>query len=35
MFINGSATFCMWFFMTLYAQNVLGYTPPRGPDGRC
>ncbi|GAQ57709.1 MFS transporter [Streptomyces acidiscabies] len=27
MFINGSATFCMWFFMTLYAQNVLGYTP--------
>jgi len=19
--------FCMWFFMTLYAQNVLGYTP--------
>ncbi|MFF0742593.1 MFS transporter [Streptomyces sp. NPDC004111] len=27
MFINGSAMFCMWFFMTLYAQNVLGYTP--------
>ncbi|QNP72999.1 MFS transporter [Streptomyces roseirectus] len=27
MFISGSATFCMWFFMTLYAQNVLGYTP--------
>jgi hypothetical protein len=19
--------FCMWFFMTLYAQNVLGYSP--------
>ncbi|MGX1884662.1 MFS transporter [Streptomyces sp. NPDC055287] len=27
MFVNGSALFCMWFFMTLYAQNVLGYTP--------
>ncbi|MER7488915.1 MFS transporter [Streptomyces sp. NPDC126497] len=27
MFISGSAMFCMWFFMTLYAQNVLGYTP--------
>lgn len=27
MLIAGSATFCMWFFMTLYAQNVLGYTP--------
>ncbi|MFE7858302.1 DHA2 family efflux MFS transporter permease subunit [Streptomyces sp. NPDC057403] len=27
MFLNGSAMFCMWFFMTLYAQNVLGYTP--------
>ncbi|MGW2723781.1 MFS transporter [Streptomyces sp. NPDC001492] len=27
MFVNGSAMFCMWFFMTLYAQNVLGYTP--------
>ncbi|MEV6651086.1 MFS transporter [Streptomyces sp. NPDC051219] len=27
MFGCGSAMFCMWFFMTLYAQNVLGYTP--------
>jgi EmrB/QacA subfamily drug resistance transporter len=27
MFVNGSAMFCMWFFMTLYAQNVLGYSP--------
>ncbi|MFF4252281.1 DHA2 family efflux MFS transporter permease subunit [Streptomyces sp. NPDC001663] len=27
MFLCGSAMFCMWFFMTLYAQNVLGYTP--------
>ncbi len=27
MFLNGSALFCMWFFMTMYAQNVLGYTP--------
>lgn len=27
MFLSGSAMFCMWFFMTLYAQNVLGYTP--------
>ncbi|MFI2435639.1 MFS transporter [Streptomyces sp. NPDC018693] len=27
MFLNGSAMFCMWFFMTLYAQNVLDYTP--------
>ncbi|WP_189191908.1 MFS transporter [Streptomyces albiflavescens] len=27
MFICGSAMFCMWFFMTLYAQNVLGYSP--------
>lgn len=26
-FLCGSAMFCMWFFMTLYAQNVLGYTP--------
>lgn len=23
----GSATFSMWYFMTVYAQNVLGYTP--------
>ncbi|WP_425586179.1 MFS transporter [Streptomyces sannanensis] len=27
MFTNGSAMFCMWFFMTLYAQNVLDYSP--------
>ncbi|MFM9369805.1 MFS transporter [Streptomyces sp. Da 82-17] len=27
MFICGGAMFAMWFFMTLYAQNVLGYTP--------
>ncbi|MFC5800174.1 MFS transporter [Streptomyces formicae] len=27
MFSCGAAMFCMWFFMTLYAQNVLGYTP--------
>ncbi|MFF3345517.1 MFS transporter [Streptomyces sp. NPDC002779] len=27
MFLCGSSMFCMWFFMTLYAQNVLGYTP--------
>ncbi|MEU1848767.1 MFS transporter [Streptomyces sp. NPDC019990] len=27
MFLCGSAMFCMWFFMILYAQNVLGYTP--------
>ncbi|QWB25948.1 MULTISPECIES: MFS transporter [Streptomyces] len=27
MFLCGFAMFCMWFFMTLYAQNVLGYTP--------
>ncbi|MCX4909161.1 DHA2 family efflux MFS transporter permease subunit [Streptomyces sp. NBC_00878] len=27
MFLCGSAMFCMWFFMTLYAQNVLGYSP--------
>ncbi|MEV0171164.1 MFS transporter [Streptomyces sp. NPDC050803] len=27
MFVCGFAMFCMWFFMTLYAQNVLGYTP--------
>ncbi|WP_431985586.1 DHA2 family efflux MFS transporter permease subunit [Streptomyces griseoflavus] len=26
-FLTGSAMFCMWFFMTMYAQNVLGYTP--------
>ncbi len=29
MFLSGSAMFCMWFFMTLYAQNVLGYTTAR------
>ncbi|MFC7308493.1 MFS transporter [Streptomyces monticola] len=27
MFICGGAMFAMWFFMTLYAQNVLGYSP--------
>ncbi|MFD8815796.1 MFS transporter [Streptomyces sp. NPDC059627] len=27
MLVSGSAMFCMWYFMTLYAQNVLGYTP--------
>ncbi|MGW3492936.1 MFS transporter [Streptomyces sp. NPDC001020] len=27
MFVSGSASFCMWFFMTLYAQNALGYSP--------
>ncbi|WP_435610566.1 MFS transporter [Streptomyces sp. C10-9-1] len=25
--VIGSSTFAMWFFMTVYAQNVLGYTP--------
>ncbi|GHH84497.1 MFS transporter [Streptomyces sulfonofaciens] len=27
MFICGAGMVCMWFLMTLYAQNVLGYTP--------
>ncbi|MFC8824397.1 DHA2 family efflux MFS transporter permease subunit [Streptomyces sp. NPDC057137] len=27
MVMTGSASFAMWFFMTVYAQNVLGYTP--------
>ncbi|WUB65076.1 DHA2 family efflux MFS transporter permease subunit [Streptomyces sp. NBC_00582] len=27
MFVCGSAMFSMWFFMTLYTQNVLGYDP--------
>lgn len=27
MVVTGSASFAMWFFMTVYAQNVLGYTP--------
>ncbi|MET9667295.1 MFS transporter [Streptomyces sp. NPDC006475] len=27
MMVCGSASFSMWFFMTVYAQNVLGYTP--------
>lgn len=26
MFLIGSATFSMWYFMTVYAQNVLGYS---------
>ncbi|MFD9030524.1 MFS transporter [Streptomyces sp. NPDC059567] len=25
--VCGSTSFAMWFFMTVYAQNVLGYTP--------
>ncbi|HEY9370464.1 MFS transporter [Streptomyces sp.] len=27
MLVVGSTSFGMWFFMTVYAQNVLGYTP--------
>lgn len=27
MFISGGSMFAMWFFMTLYAQNVLQYSP--------
>ncbi|MFD8966652.1 MFS transporter [Streptomyces sp. NPDC059568] len=27
MFVCGSASFAVWFFMTVYAQNVLGYGP--------
>ncbi|MCT2590174.1 MFS transporter [Streptomyces sp. N2-109] len=27
MFVNGAAMFCMWYFMSLYMQNVLDYTP--------
>ncbi|MEV6393726.1 MFS transporter [Streptomyces sp. NPDC051907] len=27
MLVCGSASFSMWFFMTVYAQNVLDYTP--------
>ncbi|MFJ9028636.1 MFS transporter [Streptomyces sp. NPDC102274] len=27
MFVCGAASFAMWFFMTVYAQNVLGYSP--------
>ncbi|MFE7755880.1 MFS transporter [Streptomyces sp. NPDC057418] len=27
MLLMGSATFSMWYFMTVYAQSVLGYTP--------
>nr|WP_236240527.1 MFS transporter [Streptomyces sp. CC228A] len=27
LFVTSSATFTMWFFMTMYAQNVLGYGP--------
>ncbi|MFE5240003.1 MULTISPECIES: MFS transporter [unclassified Streptomyces] len=27
MMLLGSATFGMWYFVTVYAQNVLGYTP--------
>lgn len=27
MFINGAAMFSMWFFISLYMQNVLGFSP--------
>jgi EmrB/QacA subfamily drug resistance transporter len=27
MFVFGATSFAVWFFMTVYAQNVLGYTP--------
>ncbi|MGW8060831.1 MFS transporter [Streptomyces ziwulingensis] len=27
MLVSGSSMFSMWYFMTLYAQNVLGYSP--------
>ncbi|MFE0339524.1 MFS transporter, partial [Streptomyces sp. NPDC058955] len=27
MMLGGAASFAMWFFMTVYAQNVLGYPP--------
>ncbi|WP_461030781.1 MFS transporter, partial [Streptomyces sparsus] len=27
LFTNGAAMFCMWYFMSLYMQNVLDYTP--------
>ncbi|MGV9314406.1 MFS transporter [Streptomyces sp. NPDC003691] len=27
MLLTGSASFASWFFMTMYAQNVLGYSP--------
>ncbi|WP_070011767.1 MFS transporter [Streptomyces abyssalis] len=27
MFVCGGALFCMWYFMSLYMQNVLHYTP--------
>ncbi|MEV6589459.1 MFS transporter [Streptomyces acidicola] len=27
MFLCGGVMFCTWYFMTLYAQTVLGYTP--------
>ncbi|GAB2986374.1 MFS transporter [Streptomyces pseudoechinosporeus] len=30
MFLCGAAMICMWFLMTLYTQNVLGYTPLEG-----
>lgn len=27
LFVCGAASFCTWFFMTVYCQNVLGYDP--------
>ncbi|GAA3236203.1 hypothetical protein GCM10020256_54670 [Streptomyces thermocoprophilus] len=35
MFLSGAAMFCMWYFMTLYAQNALGYTPWRPAPPSC
>ncbi|MFG3256224.1 MFS transporter [Streptomyces sp. NPDC048172] len=29
-FVNGLAMFAMWYFLALYTQNVLGYTPLQG-----
>ncbi|WP_419994544.1 MFS transporter [Streptomyces boninensis] len=27
MMVSGAAMFCSWYFLSLYTQNVLGYTP--------